>query len=75
MVNCQVFATRLNKVLDDVEFPESMEDRERTFCEYFNVPIQKTHMILTGHLIPNRRILDTISDEFFIDADELLVEA
>ncbi|MFN3234075.1 MAG: hypothetical protein ACE365_01500 [Gammaproteobacteria bacterium] len=75
MFSGDAFASKLHQVLDNFDFPQDQEDRIRTFCEYFNVPIQKSQMILSGGLIPKRALLERIADELFIDSDDLLAES
>ena len=67
----ELFAARLNKMLDKFNFPECEEDREITFCEYFNIPQPKAKMILSGTLLPRKSIVDKIAEELFIDSEML----
>lgn len=68
----QTFALRLNTVLDRFNFPDSYEDREMTFSEYFHMPQTKAKMILKGMFLPRISIIEKIADELFIDVEELV---
>lgn len=68
----QTFALRLNTMLDRFNFPQSGEDREITFSEYFHMPQTKAKMILTGMFLPRISIIEKIAEELFIDVEELV---
>lgn len=68
----QTFALRLNTLLDRFNFPQSSEDREVTFSEYFHMPQTKAKMILTGMFLPRISIIEKIAEELFIDVEELV---
>ena len=68
----QTFALRLNTLLDRFNFPQSGEDREITFSEYFHMPQTKAKMILTGMFLPRISIIEKIAEELFIDVEELV---
>lgn len=68
----QTFALRLNTLLDRFNFPQSGEDREITFSEYFHMPQTKAKMILTGMFLPKISIIEKIAEELFIDIEELV---
>lgn len=68
----QTFAQRLNTILDRFDFPQSSQDREITFCEYFHMPQTKAKMILTGMFLPRLSIIEKIAEELFIDTEELI---
>lgn len=72
MCSSEIFASRLNRVLDSFDFPKDLTDRQHAFGEIFNIPQQKAQMILTGTVVPKKRIIDRIADELFIDSEELL---
>jgi hypothetical protein len=71
----EMFASRLNKVLDRLNFPQCANDRELTFCEYFDIAQPKAKMILAGTVMPKRTMIDRIADALFIDAEQLVAEA
>lgn len=68
----QTFALRLNTLLDRFNFPQSSEDREMTFSEYFHMPQTKAKMILTGMFLPRISIIEKIAEELFVDVEELV---
>jgi hypothetical protein len=68
----QTFALKLNTLLDRFNFPQSAEDREITFSEYFHMPQTKAKMILTGIFLPRISIIEKIAEELFIDVEELV---
>lgn len=68
----QTFALKLNTLLDRFNFPQSSEDREITFSEYFHMPQTKAKMILTGIFLPRISIIEKIAEELFIDVEELV---
>jgi len=68
----QTFALRLNTLLDRFQFPQSSEDREITFSEYFHMPQTKAKMILQGMFLPRVSIIEKIAEELFIDIEELV---
>ncbi len=68
----QTFALRLNTLLDRFNFPQSGEDREITFSEYFHMPQTKAKMILTGMFLPRLSIIEKMAEELFIDVEELV---
>ena len=68
----QTFALRLNTLLDRFNFPQSGEDREITFSEYFHMPQTKAKMILTGMFLPRISIIEKMAEELFIDVEELI---
>lgn len=68
----QTFALRLNTLLDRFNFPQSSEDREVTFSEYFHMPQTKAKMILTGMFLPRVSIIEKIAEELFVDIEELV---
>ncbi|MES2204314.1 MAG: hypothetical protein V4496_03750 [Pseudomonadota bacterium] len=68
----QTFALRLNTLLDRFNFPQSSEDREITFSEYFHMPQTKAKMILTGMFLPRLSIIEKMAEELFIDVEELV---
>ncbi len=68
----QTFALKLNTLLDRFNFPQSSEDREITFSEYFHMPQTKAKMILTGMFLPRISMIEKIAEDLFIDAEELV---
>jgi hypothetical protein len=71
-MNSEAFASRLNRVLDKFDFPQAEEDRELTFCEYFNIPQPKAKMILSGTLMPRKSMIQQIAEELFIESEDLV---
>lgn len=69
------FSVRLNSLLDECDFPQNQEDREITFCEYFNIPQQKARMILDGSFLPRKSIIEKIAEELFIEKEALIPDA
>ena len=69
------FSVRLNNLLDLCDFPQNQEDREITFCEYFNMPQQKAKMILDGSFMPRKSIIEKIAEELFLEKEALIPDA
>ena len=72
MKNTNQFASALHDVLDRFDFPQEGDERLLAFSEVFDVPYQKAKLILAGTILPKRRVLEKIADEFLIELDDLL---
>lgn len=68
----QVFASRLNALLDRFHFPSGLEDRASTFSEYVRLPRKMANMMLNGMLLPRISVVEKIAEELFIDVEELV---
>lgn len=72
VMTSQIFALKLNTLLDRFNFPQACEDRESTCSEYFNLSRRMTSMILRGILLPRVSVIEKIANELLIDVEELV---
>ena len=65
------FSERLNKELDNIEFPPHQDERVDAFSKMFHIPKFKAEAILNGIYLPEENLLQIIADELEINADWL----
>lgn len=71
MIN-RYFSERLNQELDNIDFPQLIEDRIEAFSKLINIPRFQAEAILKGYVPSDELILQKIADELEIDRDWLL---
>lgn len=67
----KLFAERLNKELDDIDFPQHEAERVEAFSTMFHLPKFKAEAILSGNMLPSEELLQAISDELEVNANWL----
>ncbi len=71
MLNKQ-FSLRLNQELDKMDFPSLLDERTEAFSKLIHIPRFKAESILSGHIPPEKAILDRIAEELEVKCDWLL---
>lgn len=66
------FSERLNKELDNIGVPESHIERIHALSKLIKIPKFKAESLLNGAIQPDTALLNTLAQEFEVNADWLI---
>lgn len=66
-MNLKVFAERLHKELDQIDFPTRFDERVEAFAKLMDIPRFKAESILHGVSYPDANFLKKLAEELEVD--------
>ncbi len=71
-MNLKTFGERLNRELDNADFPSDERSRVKAFSKVFSLPPHIARMIIKGQLAPSEQLLMAIAGELEVSRESLL---
>lgn len=68
----KVFSERLNNELSAIGMPEHFPERIEIFAKVFKTPKFKAEALLNGHTLPDKDLLNLLSQELEVSSNWLL---
>jgi len=70
--NAKEFSERLNKCLDDLDFPQNSRERSLILSRMLHISKQQAWSLLEGHVQPDDALLQQLATELEVDVETFI---